>query len=118
MAHEKNRRRFLLSTGASAMAATVGSRFLPQARGDETGKTAPVRRIRVVPLATLDDPWIDRLKVTIRPPERGMSLLIFDPRFKGEPIDLRSPEGIGSLISAPRSYRYVVGQSWQVSQSL
>jgi len=116
MSHVENRRRFLLLTGASAMAATVGSRFLPQARGDQTGKTAPATRLRVVPLAYIDDPWIDRLKVTMRPPERGMSLLIFDPRFKGEPIDLRSPEGIGSLISAPRSYRYVVGQSWRVSQ--
>ena len=116
MAQIENRRRFFLSTGATALAATFGSRFLPQTRGDETGNTAPAKRLRVVPLSTIDDPWIDQLKVTMRSPERGMSLLVFDPRFQDEPIDLRSPEGIGSLISAPGSYRYVVGQSWQVSQ--
>ncbi len=83
MAQVENRRRFFLSTGATALAATVGSKFLPQAQGDETDNTAPAKRLRVVPLSTIDDPWIDRLKVTMRPPERGMSLLIFDLRFQG-----------------------------------
>ena len=116
MSNLENRRRFLLQTGASAMAITVGNRFLPQVLGDETDVTATMAHPRAIPLVYVDDPWINRLKVTMRPPERGMSLLIFDPRFHGEPIDLRSPEGIGSMSSASRTYRYVVGQAWQVSQ--
>ena len=46
-----------------------------------------------------------------------MTLLALDDRLSGQPIQVRLPEAIGTMVNAPGTFRYVTGHDWKVSRN-
>jgi len=72
--------------------------------------------LRVVPLSCVDREWLNDVKPCGPVDLHGMSLLALDDGLSGQPVDIRLPEAIGTMVDAPGSFRYVTGQDWKISR--
>lgn len=72
--------------------------------------------LRIVPLSCIDGEWLSDVKPCGPADLHDMSLLAFDDALSGQPVDIRLPEAIGTMVDAPGSFRYVTGQDWRISR--
>jgi len=72
--------------------------------------------LRIIPLSCVDGEWLSDVKPPGTADLHGMSLLAFDDALSGQPVDIRLPEAIGTMVDAPGSFRYVTGQDWKISR--